>query len=76
MPIKTSNAKMINDFSDREKRVIRFICRQYTSKEIGEKLGKSHRTVEEWRERIMDKMKVKNSAGIAVYAIKHGIFKL
>ena len=37
--------------------------------------GASIRTIEGYREKIMEKMEAKNTAGIVVYAIRTGIFK-
>lgn len=62
-------------FTEREKEIIQLICRQHTAQEIGEKLFLSKRTVEGYRTRILEKMEVKNSAGVVVYALKHNIIK-
>ncbi|MGI8600546.1 MAG: response regulator [Chitinophagaceae bacterium] len=64
------------DFSERELEIMRLICQEYSNKEIGEKLFISARTVEGHRNKIQDKIKAKNMAGIIIYAIKHGIYKL
>lgn len=61
-------------FSDREKNIIRLVCEGLLSKQIGDKLGISVRTVEGYRERIQEKMNVRNTAGVVVYAIRHGIY--
>jgi DNA-binding NarL/FixJ family response regulator len=63
-------------FNPREVEVIRLICSQCSNKEIAEKLSLSVRTIEGHRERIQEKMKVRNGAGIAVYAIKNGIYQI
>lgn len=63
-------------FTDRELDVINLICQQYVSKEIADKLGLSPRTVESHRVKIMEKMGVKNTAGIVIYAIRNGIYTL
>jgi two-component system response regulator NreC len=62
-------------FSDRETEIIRLICLQFTAQEIGEKLFISKRTVEGHRVKILEKMNVKNTAGVVIYALKHGIIK-
>jgi len=62
------------EFSDREKQIIALICEENTNKEIGEKLFLSSRTVEGYRMKIQEKMGVKNSVGIVVYAMKHGLY--
>jgi DNA-binding NarL/FixJ family response regulator len=57
-----------------ELKVVRLICKEYTSEEIGEKLGISKRTVEAHRYRIMTKIKKRSGVGIVIFAIKHGLF--
>ncbi|WP_176112876.1 response regulator transcription factor [Sediminibacterium ginsengisoli] len=63
-------------FKPKEIQIIKLICRQYSTREIGEKMGISHRTIEGCRERILEKTKAKNMVGIAIYAIKNGIHKI
>lgn len=58
-------------FTDREKEIIRLICRQHTAQEIGDLLFISKRTVEGYRTRILEKMEVKNTAGVVIFALKH-----
>lgn len=62
-------------FTDREREIIRLICRQHTAQEIGELLFLSKRTVEGYRTRILEKMDVKNTAGVVIFALKHSIIK-
>jgi DNA-binding NarL/FixJ family response regulator len=63
-------------YSSKEIEIILLICQQYTTKEIASTLFLSIRTIEGYREKIQEKMKVKNTAGIVVYAIKNGIYKI
>jgi DNA-binding NarL/FixJ family response regulator len=60
-------------FTEREREIIRLICRQHTAQEIGEKLYLSKRTVEGYRTRILEKMEVKNTAGVVVFALKNSL---
>jgi len=60
------------EFTEREKEIITYICEGITNKEIAEKIFLSVRTVEGLRMKIMEKMNVKNTAGIIIYAIKNG----
>lgn len=62
------------EFSDREKEIIRLICREYTNKQIGEELFLSTRTVEGYRMKILEKMGAKNIVGIVIEAIRLGIY--
>ena len=61
------------NFNDREKEIIRMICQQCTTQEIGEKLFLSKRTVEGYRTKILEKMNVKNTAGVVIFALRHHI---
>ncbi len=60
-------------FSEREKNIIDLICHEHSNKEISEKLFISVRTVEWHRLKILEKMNVKNTVGLVVYAIKNSI---
>ena len=61
--------------SELEKDIIRFICREMTSKQIAERLNTSQRTIEGFRVKIMSKTGARNVAGIITYALQHGIYK-
>lgn len=61
-------------FTQRELNVIDLICRECTNKEIADQLYISARTVEGIRMRIIEKMNVKNTVGLVIYAIKTGLF--
>lgn len=64
------------EFNEKEIAIIRLICQEFTNKEIAAQLFLSKRTIETHRENIMAKMDVKCSAGLIVYAIKHGLFQV
>jgi DNA-binding NarL/FixJ family response regulator len=63
-------------FTETELKVIKHICEELASKEIAYKLDLSTRTIEGYRTKIMGKIGVKTPAGIAIYAIKKGIYNL
>ena len=63
-------------FTDKEIEIIQLICKEFSNKEIGTQLNLSVRTIEGYRERLQEKMKARNAAGIVVYAIKNGIYKI
>lgn len=62
-------------FSEKEVEIIKLICDQHASKEIADKVSLTHRTVEKYRNKIMEKIGATNVAGIVVYAMTHGIYK-
>jgi two-component system response regulator NreC len=63
-------------FSDKDKEIIRLICEEKSNKEIADAIFIGIRTVEGLRSRIMEKMKVRTPAGIAIYAIKNAIYRI
>lgn len=50
------------------------ICHEKTNQEIAEMLFLSRRTIENNRALIYKKMQVRTSAGVAIYALKQGLF--
>lgn len=57
--------------SEREIEIVKLICKQHTSREIGEILNLSSRTVEAHKNNILRKTKSINTAGIVLYAIEY-----
>ena len=64
------------EFNDREIDIIQLICKEFSNKEIAAQLYLSVRTIEGYRDKILEKICAKNTAGIVIYAIKSGIFKI
>lgn len=62
-------------FTKRELDIIRLICEEYTMKEIAGRLDLSESTVQNQRAAIMDKMSVKNTAGLVKFAFTKGLVK-
>jgi len=62
--------------SEREREVLSLIAEGCTSKEIAGKLFISPQTVETHRSNLMTKLKVRNMAGMVVYAVRLGLVKL
>jgi len=63
-------------FTEKELQVIRLICAQHSNEEMAVKLERSLRTVEGYRAGILEKTKARNTAGIVIYAIRWGIYKI
>ncbi len=71
------SSKMNTDrLTTREIEVLREICKGYSNHEISEILCISRRTVDGHRASLLDKTASKNTVGLVVYAIKHGLFKV
>jgi len=62
--------------SDREREVLIEVARGQTSKEIGETLGISPRTVESHRLRVMDKLDIRSIAGLTKFAVANGLVQV
>ena len=62
------------ELSEREKEIIRMICKQMSTQEIADKLSLSNNTVKTHRTHIMRKLETDNVVGIAIYAVRAGIF--
>lgn len=63
-------------FSFKEKQIIQLICDELSNKEIADRLNLSPRTIEGYRLNFMEKMQVKSTAGIVIYAVKNGLYKI
>jgi DNA-binding NarL/FixJ family response regulator len=60
-------------FSERELEVLKLICEEKTANEIGQEIFLSPRSVEGVRQRLIEKVGVKNTAGLVMFAVKNGI---
>lgn len=69
----TFNAQI--QFTDREIEVLRLICEEYTAPEIARTIYLSPRTVEGIRSKLIEKIGVKNTAGLVMYAVRNGFVK-
>jgi DNA-binding NarL/FixJ family response regulator len=61
------------DFSERELEVLRMICEEKTAAEIAKEIFLSPRSVEGIRQRLIEKVGVRNTAGLVMFAVKNGI---
>lgn len=58
--------------ADREKEVLELICKEFTTAEIADKIHLSPRTIEGYRNRLLEKTHSRNTAGLVVYAARQG----
>ncbi len=63
------------ELNEREIEVLRHICQELNSQEIADKMNISRRTVEGYRQSLLDKTGVKNTAGLVMFAWKNGYVK-
>ena len=64
------------EFSDKEMEIMRCVCKEMTNKEIADRMNLSTRTIEGYRDKILEKIGAKNSVGIVVYAIRNNIYPI
>mgnify|MGYP001574850895 CR=1 FL=1 len=64
------------NFSQTERKIIQLICEEKDNRQIASLLFMSVRTIENNRSRILKKINVITTAGIAIFAIKHGLYLL
>lgn len=64
---------LISSLTKREVQVLRLVAQQYSTREIANELHISESTVETHRKNLMKKVKVKNSVGLAIFALKNEV---
>lgn len=69
--LSASNSKQI--VTRREKEILQLIVDEFTNQEIADKLFLSLRTVENHRNNLLQKLDVKNTAGLVKIAIQEGL---
>ncbi len=70
-PKKSTGTKSGLEFTQKELEIINLICNELTNTEICDSLQIAKKTVEAHKRNIIAKMGVKNSVGIAVYALRN-----
>lgn len=73
---KTTSIYYDSLFTDREIEVLKLICEEMTNQEIADKLNVSKRTIDGHRTALFDKSGAKNTAGLVIYAVKNGVYKI
>ena len=61
------------ELTERELEVLKLICEEKTAAEIGKEIFLSPRSVEGIRQRLVEKVGVRNSAGLVMFAVKGGL---
>jgi len=61
----------LSNLSPREKEILQLIAEEYTSAEIGKMLFIAEKTVEKHRTKLMEKLNVRNLAGLVRLAVKY-----
>ncbi|SFD26696.1 two component transcriptional regulator, LuxR family [Chitinophaga sp. CF118] len=74
-PIRNINAIPV-ELTNRETEILKLICGELSNTAIAEKLFLSIRTVEGHRNNLLLKTGCSNTAGLVLFAVKHGIYTL
>jgi DNA-binding NarL/FixJ family response regulator len=61
------------ELTERELEVLKLICEEKTAVEIGKEIFLSPRSIEGIRQRLIEKVGVRNTAGLVMFAVKNGI---
>ncbi|NII24907.1 response regulator transcription factor [Pseudoflavitalea sp. X16] len=59
--------------TEKEKEFLQWVCSELTYKDIAAKMFVSPRTVDDYRNSLFEKLKVKTRVGLVLYAIRHGM---
>jgi len=59
-----------------EEEILRLICQEKTNIEIAKHLNYTINTVNTYRTRMIEKLEVRNSVGLVLYALQHGIYRI
>lgn len=70
----SSSLASVDDLTKREVEILGLIAEELTNNEIGEKLFISPRTVDTHRRNLLQKLGVKNTAGLVKFALQNGIY--
>lgn len=70
---RNGSMKDVEHLTEREKEVLKLIAEEYTNQEIANKLFLSPRTIDTHRRNLLQKLRVKNTAGLVKFAIKCGL---
>ena len=63
-------------FTEREVEVLELICKEKTAQEIAETLFLSQRTIEGYKKNLLEKANARNTTGMIIFCLKHGIIEL
>lgn len=73
---KTPQESRLELLSSRERQVLQMLAEGHTVAQIAAALALSHKSVETYRSRMMEKLEIHDFAGLVKFAIQHGITSL
>ena len=71
-----SKFNVVDQLTERELEVLKLICEELTSGEIGERLFLSPRTVETYRKNLLEKVGARNTVGLVIFALKQKLIEV
>lgn len=74
-PERRAPEDSLSTLSEREREVLTFTARGYSSREIGEMLFISGKTVDTYRQRLMEKLDLHHRADVVQYALRKGLLE-
>lgn len=69
------DADLLLILSDRERDVLKLTAMGYTSREIGDQLALSPKTVDTYRQRVMEKLNLSHRAALVQFALRAGLLR-
>ncbi|MBD0352072.1 MAG: response regulator transcription factor [Flavisolibacter sp.] len=74
--LNSNDANIISQLNEKEIQFLKLCCTEMTYKEIADVMHVSPRTVDDYRDKLFEKLNVKNRVGLVLFAIKNGIVKM
>lgn len=66
----------VSELNERELQFLKLCCSEMTYKEIADVMEINHRTIDNYRDQLFQKLKIKSRTGLVLYALKTGIASL
>ncbi len=73
---KINEVSLVTSLTENELTFLQLACTEITYKEIAQKMEISPRTVDNYRDELLKKLKVQSRIGLVIFAIKYGLYKL
>lgn len=71
-PLSEKTNDLLQHLSQRESEVLKLVARGHTNQEVAVRLGISVKTVETYRLRLMEKLRLRTRAELVCFAVEHG----
>jgi DNA-binding NarL/FixJ family response regulator len=74
--ISKPNETTATELNEKETQFLKLCCSEMTYREIADVMGINHRTIDNYRDQLFYKLKIKSRTGLVMYALKTGIATL